>query len=352
LPLPLPLPLETVASGDCEWCSGVRQIFGFRTASGYGFVWRVKTDESAPGPNLFSMNVGPNFERASAPRALAAENSAYNLNLVPGPNGFVATTCSWESKPEWIQLNGDLDVVQGVNFGAPDATCGSLAPSVLWTGEVYLTSYRDSRGLVVAALDERGAVVGEEVLSDQGGLSRWEPIRFAKNGDRVLFAFVADRAWYAVFDLRGTLLSEVQPIGEEYSDPVNLAIAPNRDGWWVVTTVGADIRLTKISQDGLSSPEQDLLDLGRAYYMSLDFTPSAYGGFLLVATLDTAGQYGCLYNVIVRIDDEGELGCYEEIHQSEVASWPIAVVDDPLRDLMVENLDEHTLIVREYGNLN
>ena len=159
------LSLRTVASADCASCSGVQDVFGVSTAAGYGFVWSTGTDSAAPGPNLFSLNVNPDFE-GGEPRALVAENSAFGLNLFPGPNGFVAATCSWESEPEWIQLNGDLDVVQGANLVAPDAFCGYLAPRALWTGEGYLTSYSDSRGLVVALLDARGAVVGEEILRE------------------------------------------------------------------------------------------------------------------------------------------------------------------------------------------
>jgi hypothetical protein len=299
---------------------------------------------------------GANFEGCE-PRALIAENSALDFDVVPGPNGFVAATCSFESKPEWIQLNGDFNVVRGAKLVAPDAPCKYLAPSVLWTGEGYLTSYSDSRGLVVALLDERGAVVREEILGEKSERVR---ARFAKNGDRVLFVFAGNEAWYAVFDLRGTLLGEVQPLGEENSRPLGLEIAPSQDGWWVVISVASDtvargVRLTKIFQGGLCSPEQELFG-GGGYFRFDVFTPSAYGGYLLIGWLDTGGQYGVQRKMIARIDDAGELVCSQQTRYSDVASWPLAVVLDPQRDLFVELPQSGEFkgmaTVQEYGRLD
>jgi hypothetical protein len=59
-----------------------------------------------------------------------------------------------------------------------------------------------------------------------------------------------------------------------------------------------------------------------------------------------------LFKFIALIDEEGKVVRYEETQDRDAKSWPIAIVSDPLRDLIVEKLDEHMLVVQEYGNLN
>lgn len=354
------LPLETGSSGECATCGAVQDdIFGFRSAAGYGFVWRLGFDSSAPGPNLFSTNLGPTF-LGGATQALLAENSAVDLQVVPALGGFVAATCSPESEPEWIRLNGELAVAGAPTPVAPDAPCGAYAPSIVWTGEGYLTSFTDSRGLVVASLDEQGTLVGEEVLSEQ--IFESPLTRFSKNGDRVLFVFnqgsvgSGGRGFYGVLDLQGTPLGEVQPIGKEDSNLRYVAIAPSGDGWlvasdsWVTNENGT--LLTTIAGDG-AALRADRSFSGHVMFLGL--TPSAYGGSLLIAQVDTGGQFGVLEKQIALIDDAGEVAYSEAANLDDSGFWPLGAVIDPLRDLVIERPvgDDAVgvMTVQEYGCL-
>ncbi len=332
----------------------MRDAFGFRTAAGYGFVWSMGTDSSAPGPNLFSLSVNPNFE-GGEPRPLPAENSAHDLNVVPALDGFVASTCSEASEPEWIRLNSNLDVAGGANLVAPEASCAYRAPRILWTGEGYLTSLFDARGLVVALLDERGVVVRQEVLTDQG--DERAMTRFSKHGDRVLFVFSKDsldQAWYVVLDLRGRLVGELRPLGQMDSSPMDIAIRASRDGWMVVDSVERGVRLTAISGDELVWQEQ--LPFAGGYYAFDGFIPSAHGGFLLVGWMDDGGQFGTQHNLIALLDDTGGVVYSKDTQIDDAESWPLAVIHDPLRDLVVESSllegSENVVTVQEYGCLD
>jgi hypothetical protein len=245
---PHPLPLTTVSFADCLSCGGVTDIIGFRTAAGYGFMWLVPYGSTAPGPNLFSWTASSNF-KGGEPLPLLSARLPYAVAVVPAPNGFVAATCSVDSKPQWIELNRDFEVAEGSGLAAPEAPC---AQSIFWTGQVYLTAFADSRGLVVASLDAQGVLVAEKVLADEGDT----PVvaRFSKNADRVLFVFSKNwqRAWYGVVDLWGMPLGAVQPFGEEATSYVSsLAVVARGDGWWVASdgmaTNQSGVQLTGIS---------------------------------------------------------------------------------------------------------
>jgi hypothetical protein len=353
---PHPLPVKAAPNAECAGCRGAYDFIGLRTSAGYGFLWLTAGDSNGAGPNLFSLTVDPNFE-GGAPRALPVENSASYLNLVPGPSGFVATACA--DGPVWMQLSGDLDVVQGPKLIGSGAPCELLVQSVLWTGAGYLTAFLDTRGLVVALLDEEGAVMGEAIVSEPSE-ERVTKLRFSRNGDRILLVFIADnRSWCGVLDLHGTLLGQVQPMGEENANPSDFAIATSGDGWRVVTSVASayverGVRLTAISRDGVVSPEQRTF--GGGYYLFYGFAPSAQGGSLLVAMLYTGGQFGEERKLVALIDDAGEIVYSEETGFGDAASWPLAVVREPSRDLVVESQlfegSENLVTVQEYGCLH
>jgi hypothetical protein len=348
---PQPIPLTAVRFADCPTCSGVRDLFASRTAAGYGFVWRVGFDPNTPEPNLLSWTAASNF-KGGAPLSLVPENTAKALAIVPAPNGFVATTCSLDSKPQWIELNRDLEVARGSSVVAPDAPCGQ---SIIWTGEVYLTAFADARGLGVASLDEQGARVGEQVLSE--GVEAPVLTRFSKNGERVLFVFGKDRArpWYGVLDLHGTPLGAVQPFSED-SGVSNLALVATGDGWWVASSVNnrTGAQLTGISRDGLVWREQRVL-YGHPRFGG--FTPSVSGGSLLVATVDSGGQYYDTSIAATLIDDAGEVVYSEQTQIERDEPFIPGVVVDPLRDLVIKPLplkkSEPTIVVvQEYGCLD
>jgi hypothetical protein len=213
-------------------------------------------------------------------------------------------------------------------------------------------------GLVVAGLDEEGAVLGEKVLAEPAAGS--VRTSFSKNGEHVLFAFAqssAMQAWYGVFDLQGTLLGDLKPLSEDSTrQPLALAVTPHGDGWLVASDLAvsnkAGVRLTKISKDGLVMSEQKVLS---GYPSFFEFTPSAYGGVLLLGTLETSGQTGAISPLMARIDDNGAV-VYSEIPEfDETESWPLAVIHDPQRDLVIKasqfEASLGTIFVQEYGCL-
>src|SRR6185369_324786 len=97
----------------------------------------------------------------------------------------------------------------------------------------------------------------------------------------------------------------------------SLALVATGDGWWVahngsvINRGGA--QLTGISRDGLVWREQRVLSgnprLG-------GFTPSVSGGSLLVATVDSGGQYYDTSIAATLIDDAGKI-VYSERTQIE-----------------------------------
>jgi len=350
-PLPLPLPLD-----ECSEC-GTPAAYGFRTSAGFGFVWQARAKSSAPGPNLYSLTVGPDFEGGEA-QALS-QTVKFGVDVAVAPNGFVATTCLPESKPEWIQLNGALAVAGSAKLVAPNAPCKNTpsTPSIVWTGAGYLTAFTDARGLVVASLDETGALIGEQILS--AGVAEAVLTRFSKNGDRVLVVFNEEQSGpglYRVLDLHGTPLGAVQPVLTDHH-LTHLAIAPSGDGWllasdsWITNVSG--VLLTEISRDGLVG-RQNRRNGG--YPMFLGLTPSAYDGFLLVSQTYSGGQYGEDEWRVTLLDRAGEAAYSEYKSRDKSKTWPLGTVTDPLRDLVIQErvLDGSTtpsVVVQEYGCL-
>ncbi|HKO54117.1 MAG TPA: hypothetical protein VJV79_40690, partial [Polyangiaceae bacterium] len=356
-PMPWPLATVSTASGDCGRCRVVEGGFGFRTASGYGLVWRVGFDVNSPTPNLFRMTVGPNFE-GGEPRPIVANHSALYFDVASTADGVVVTTCSLDSQPEWIFLNSDLEVAGATKFAAQGASCQFDAPPVLWTGQRYLTSVSDARGLVIASLDKEGTLVGEHIVAK--GVAEPVQARFSKNGDRVLFAFKPGPRGplrSGVFDLQGMPLGEVQPLGEELDELSKFAIAIRRDGWWVVSDSGAGHEtvgtLTAISRDGLAL--QATQKLGNLSLRAVK--PSPYGGALLVGSWMEEGWFAHSFALMKLLDDDGQ-GVYstEKDYSDAVGPWPADVVADPLRDLVIERRavagSAETTVVQEYGCLD
>jgi hypothetical protein len=351
---PYLLPIRIDSGEECATCGALRSLSGFRVDSGFGFVWDIGFDSAVPRWSLNSMIMDSNFG-AGEPRTLLTRDAAVKLEVVPSRGGFVAATCSEGSTPEWILLNGDLEVPGGASSIVPEVPCGRSAPSVLWTGEAYFTSFVDARGLVLALLDEQGATVREEVLSEE--IADPQKVRFSQKGDRVLLGLVrrsGGQARYGVLDLTGALIGDLQALGEAESFPSELAISTSGDGWLVATnyavTNKSGVWLTQISRDGLISREQQWPG---GYSSILALTPSAYGGLLYVGMDDTGGQYGATSWRIARIDSELET-VYDEWRESrDSVARPFAVISDPHRDLIIQvTPPEGTISVQEYGCLN
>jgi hypothetical protein len=351
-PIGEPWPLLLVSAvSDSRF---VEQAFGFRIAAGYGFVF-FDTSVSS-GQTLFSLSVDSNFQGGEL--ASIAEISGWDFDVTVAPNGFIVAICTREDRPKWIQLSGDLLALEEPNIIAPDVPCGLKAPRVVWTGEVYLTSFTDARGLVVASLDEQGVLVGEAIVSEEVD----EPVitYFSKNADRVLFVFghgLPERGWYSVLDLQGTPLGDVQPIGEGDTSSWGASVVTRGDGWWVLgdneATNDAGGLLTAISREGLVGQEARVLS--EAVWPGT-FVPSAYGGSLLVADWSEVSLFAHTFATTTLINDAGEVAFSKQTDFSNsVGSWPIGIVVDPLRDLVIERQElegsEPTLVVQEYGCL-
>jgi hypothetical protein len=328
-------------------------IFGFRTAAGYGLVWRTDSDATS---NLFSMNLDLDF-KGGAERALPSAPLLSDIDVVPVPDGFVVATCSRDSESQWIHLGRDLTATAGASLVAPAAPCKEHAPGIMWTGERYLTSFTDRRGLVVAALDAKGIVAAEVVLS--AGVTESVLARFSKNQDRVLFAYNeknSGRGLSVVLTLAGTPIGDVQAFGKEDSHVTNLAISPLGDGWlvasdsWITNDNG--LLLTVISRDGLVGTETRAFG---TYPRVLESTPSAYGGTLVVGYRYTGGQYGKDEKFAVLVDEAGRVVTAGKINDR--AFLPVGVIVDPQRDLVIEkpmgaDAEDQPLTVQEYGCLD
>lgn len=348
---PMPLSLTTGAAGQ-TW---VQEIFGFRTAAGYGFVWATSYDSTAPEPNLYSLSVDPNFN-GGEPRALLAEDAAIDIDVVPAHDGFVLATCLFEAQEtRWTWLNDAVGAPATDDVVAPGPPCGGTARRMLWTGERYLTSFTDSRGLVVALLDEAGVVLGEEIIATGSGLGKVSHL--SKSGDRVLVVFTQQaQISYGVLDGQGTLLGDVQVIGEDDIGLGGVAIAGGSDGWQLVSPGLAGMRgvqLTAIPHDGLGWREQLLFP--NHDFSPAGFSPSASGGFLLVGGLIEAVQFAHSFNLMLRVDHTGEVVYSQEEHATDSGSRVLGVVIDPLKDLVVEQhtIDgADTVVVQEYGCLD
>lgn len=344
-PWPL-LPVSAISSS--RW---VELASGFRTGPGYGFVFFE--DSGSP----FSLNVDSNFQPLE-PAVPLTDSPMWDFDISPAPNGFIAALCSRESEPEWIQLDNELIALDEQTLFAPDAPCGLSAPRVLWTGEVYLTSFTDARGLVVASLDEQGTLISEQILSEE--VEEVVKTYFSKSGDRVLVAFNKERegqGWYRILDLQGTPVGDVQPIGEEGYSSWSASVVASGDGWWVLGDYQADndvgAMLTGISRDG--SVWQESRVLSEAVWPGT-FVPSAHGGSLLVTSWSELSLSAHNYAVVALIDDTGAVVYSEDTVVFESTElWPVGIVLDPHRDLVIEEKQiegsEPTLIVQEYGCL-
>ncbi len=250
------------------------------------------------------------------------------------------------------------DECEGQPDAAPPVT--ALGDCVFWTGSRYLTAFADPRGVVVASLDEVGAVIREETISPQ--TVETVSARFARNGGRVLVVLrpgASAPSSFAVLDLEGTPMAEVQPlVGEDYPQIFDLAIVPNHGGWLVAlsynnpSTGWRGLLLTRVSREGLVRQERAVPLPG---YVSLSaFTESAYGGTLLVGDWDEGGQFGAWYSMVAWIDDSLEVVYLEGTQEHRAATWPLSIIEDPERDLVIargvgENSD--SLVVQEYGCL-
>jgi hypothetical protein len=350
---PRPLPIEP-SSAEGATCIPVDAVFGFRTAEGYGFVWGTSSDSSTPSWTLHGTTVDLDFGGAN-PRVLHTEDSAPSFDVIPASGGYLVTTCSQDSEAEWIRLDSDFKMVQEASPITPAAPCEYRQPSILWTGEYYLTYFVDARGLVVASLDEQGAIVREEILSEEQ--TPVTKARFSKNGDRVLAVSVRASeglARYGVFDLEGRLMGDVQRLDEEEAFPSQLAITTREDGWLAVSDYAVTnewgVRLTHISKEGLVSREQQLWS---GYQTPLGIASSAYGGFLYLGTYYSGGQYGEDFSLVGLIDDAGGSAYYDEQAFNTAESWPLALIHDSQRDLVIKAscLDDSRgmVFVQEYG---
>jgi len=344
------------ATDDCPSCGQVLSYSAFRSSAGYGVMWSESV-ASASDSNLFSMTVGSNFEGGER-RALVAKKT-FRLDVAAALHGFVVTTCPSNSEPEWLFLNDNLEAAASRTFVAKGASCLNDVPPVLWTGQRYLTAFTDARGLVLASLDEQGALVTEQVLA--AGEAQPVQASFSKNADRVLFVFKqrsAGQLRSGVFDLLGAPLGEVQPFGEEVYESAGVAIAPRGDGWWVIGDSGSVAantgKLTAFSRDGVAL--QMTRDLG--FFSVETFRPSPYGGSLLIGRLSEGGPFAHTFASMALIKDDGQVvySTERDIASKAVGAWPMAGVADPPRDLVLElqrtvEGGERPMVVQEYGCL-
>lgn len=352
---PTPLSLTRGAAGECASCSWVQKISGFRTAAGYGFVWTTLADFGDLEPNLYSLSVDANF-KGGEPQALLVEDAAVDLDVVPAKDGFVVATCLAEAQQtRWTWLNDDLDATEAHDIIAPGVPCGATAHPILWTGEGYLTSFADSRGVVVALLDEGGVVLGEEIVAVGNPVIHGPHL--SKSGDRVLVVFTGGvQALYGVLDGQGTLLGDVQVIDAEVSALGGFAIVAGSDGWQMVSpalTGERGVQLTAISREGVVGREQLLFS--EHDFTPTGFTPSASGGFLLVGGLIEAVQHAHTLGLMLRVDDAGDVVYSKQTEATDSGSWVLGVVNDPLKDLVIERHrieGSETIVVQEYGCLN
>lgn len=361
-PWPLaPRAISRLPEEYCQSCSQEGDYAAFPTTSGYGFVWRTTFDTDAPAPNLFTMTVGSNFE-GGEPRPIAGPVGVGDLEVAPAKEGFVVSTCASGDKPAWLWLTDDLEAAGSPTFAPPGALCRLKAPPIVWTGERYLTAFTDARGLVVAAFDAEGTVIGEEIVSNE--VDPPSTARFSKNADRTLLVFSAesgDRGRFIALDSAGKPLGGVQPIGEEDPDQNlwNGIAGATDDGWLIVSDMRIPNKFhtlfTFVSKDGARVRETEAQLWGVIDPKVL--TRSASGGSLFVGRLYETGQFGRAFTFVARIDDAGEV-VYMRESDNEMLSdgpWADGVVIDPERDLVVEvhggEESESTLVVQEYGCL-
>jgi hypothetical protein len=361
-PWSLPTGAISGSTEDCQTCRGEGDYAAFPTASGYGFVWREALETDAPVPNLLRMTVDSNFE-GGEPSRLGDVEGVLDIEVATAPGGFVISTCSADAKPRWLWLDGDLGIAGSPSFAPEDASCGSEAPPIVWTGDRYLTAFTDTRGLVVLSLDAQGAKIDEEIISNEVDVPA--VARFAKSGDRTLLIFSDDsgaRGRWGVLGSDGKLLGDTQPIGGEDPNQFDwngLATA-TENGWLIVSDMRISSNFhplfTFVSKDGSVLREQRAALGGVVFPEALTRSPS--GGSLLVGMRDETGQFGRTFAFVALIDDAGEVVYLRESdYEDESAGpWSDGVVVDPLRDLVVEvrvaEGSESAFVVQEYGCLD
>ena len=241
---------------------------------------------------------------ASADKTSADETSADGGSEALGGTSAVSeSVCVGDdpqSLPEGMRPHDDCD-------GQPDAAPPtSPGDCVFWTGHGYLTAFSDSRGIVVASLDEDGVLLSEEVLSTQS--VEGVDARFSKNGDRVLIVLFQG---FAVLDVRGVPLTPLIPLaGDDYPPVFNFAVTASEDEWLVAfgyhnqATGHRGILLSRVSGDGVVLKQHDLEVWG---YVVLDwFVPSSDGRAVLRGSYETGGQFGAVYSFVVVVDHELE----------------------------------------------
>ena len=262
--------------------------------------------------------------------------------------------------PEAVMPHDDCDGRPGVT---PPQVAGDGA---FCTGEGYLTAFPDARGVVVALVDDAGAIVEESVVSDEavdGFVTS-----FSSNGENVLVvvrspSFSAP-ALYVLVDPKGVPLGAAQPLSDEEPGPTfEAALVATDSGWLVALGYVAPggsrgVLLADIAADG-SLRHQEFVSVGGYVYQLGGFVPSAYGGHLLVGQFDSGGQYGGNYNLLFLIDDALQIA-YSEAEQDDQAGKDtmafLGIVDDTERDLVYGVQpgwsEGDPYVVQEYGCLD
>lgn len=351
---PIPLPVRAAPSEECANCNWSADVFGFRSSSGYDFVWRSGFDAEEPTPNLYSLSLDPNFG-GGEPRALPAGNSVHSLQVAPTPQGYLATICSSHAQPSWLQLNAELAVTESPVNSVPEVAPESCALPVVWTGKNFMSAAVDSRGLTLSIVDEQGSDLVQRVIDDTI-VSAWR-VRLSANGDRVLVAYYDDSAHefrYALVDREGALVTGAQLVNEYSAHPLTFSIVTSGSGWTITSGYASHshggVQVTQISRGGANLQQVQASPGG--YLYEVHAAPSAYGGVLVTGARDTGGQFGSTYWLTALVDDSGEAPYQEDVDVDEADFGRRALIHDPDRDLvMVWPKDGESLLVQEYGCL-
>jgi hypothetical protein len=246
----------------------------------------------------------------------------------------------------------------------PDDGCAGDCTN--WTGEGYLTAFPDERGVVVALLDEAGAVLGENVVSAET-VDRFNT-NFSSNGESVLVVMRSPSfsapALYVLVDPKGVPLGAAQPLTVEEPGPTFGAALIATDSGWLVALGYSDpqgsrgVLLADVAVDG-SLRHQAFVPVGGYVYQLGGFVPSAYGGHLLVGQFDSGGQYGGNYNLLFLIDDALQIAYSEAEQDDQAGEYTMAflgIVDDAGRDLVYGTQpgwsEGDPYVVQEYGCLD
>lgn len=348
---------------------GMRDVFGFPTPAGYSLAWIATSTAVTPG--LTGMNVDANF-LGGVPQLLSTETFPGALELSPAPGGFVAATCASagdieDMEPGWLRLGSDLEL-QVPELGSwPSAPAGAWCsePAVVWTGERFLTSFVDVRGLVVTSLDEQGVLMGEQTISAQA--DRSIVARFSQNGDRILLAFdgqTGGPSSSVVLDRAGVPLGDVRPFSPEASDATQFAVAPSGKGWLVASNGGTEdqtgLIVSMISREGVvgSVTMPTTSTFASVPYVMPNYLyakPSAYGGSLLIGQVTLNAMFFQDQTRLTYVFDDAGQPAYSGANDDPYYV-PLGLIADPDRDLVLErhlSTDgvAQPITVQEYGCL-